>query len=152
MIVPAQECHVCQMLEVGIRQEDLNEMQATSGLPPEVSLRRSLRASIKAWAALDKRGIAYCMFGVAPWPHTPELGSPWLLATPAFDQHAFDIIRNTKWIVKAMGEDFDFLVNYVDYRLITRLPWVEWAGFKYDDFIPEFGVERRPFLRFSKAT
>lgn len=151
MIVPARECHVCQMVVLGIRQLDLDEMKATSGSPPEQALMRSLRVSTKAWAYVHQ-GMALSVFGVAPWPGTPSLGSPWMISTALFEKHSFQIARYAKSIVQAMGEGFDFLVNYVDMRQLGSLPWREWAGFKFDDFIPEFGVERRPFLRFSKAT
>jgi hypothetical protein len=152
MIVPARECHVCQMLVRGIRQEDVNEMKAASGHAPEYALMRSLRASTKAWACVNDSGIACAIWGVAPWPMTPKIGSPWLIATDDFIKHRVDIVRHTRRCVQEMGEGFDFLCNYVDIRLISRLPWMEWAGFKYDRYIPELGLEGRPFLRFSKAT
>jgi hypothetical protein len=139
------------MVVLGIRQLDLDEMKATSGSPPEEALMRSLRVSTKAWAYVHK-GAALSIFGVAPWPGTPTLGSPWMISTDLFNQHSFQIARFAKQIVRDMGEGFDFLVNYVDIRQLGHLPWREWAGFQFDEFIPEFGVERRPFLRFSKAT
>ncbi len=152
MIVPARECHVCQMLVAGIRQEDLNEMKAASGLPPEVSLPRCLSMSTKAWACVDKRGLAYAVCGVAPWSSEPSLGSPWLIATDSFVKHRVEVVRNTKRFVHEMGEGFEFLINYTDLRHTNNLSWLEWAGFRFDGFIPHYGAERRPFLRFSKAT
>lgn len=141
------------MLVVGLREADRLEIRAASGKSPEVALHESLELSTKAWVLLNK-GIACGMWGVAPWPHSPGLGVPWLLATPAFDLHhnRRELLRHTRRYVGEMGEGFDYLVNYTDARHRESHRWLKWAGFQLDDFKPEFGFERRPFYRFSKET
>jgi hypothetical protein len=141
------------MLVAGLREADRLEIVAASGKPPEVALPESLAMSTKAWVLLDG-GVAVGIWGVAPWPHTPGLGVPWLLATDRFDLHhnRRELLRYTRHYVAAMGEGFDYLVNYTDVRHRASHRWLKWAGFKLDDFRPSFGFEGRPFYRFSKET
>lgn len=153
MIVPALPCHVCQMLVVGVREADRQEILASSGKSPEDALPYSLAISTKAWVLLDK-GVACGMWGIAPWPHSPALGIPWLLATSTFDRHhnRRELLRHTRHYVEEMGKGFQFLINYTDVRHRESHRWLQWAGFKLDDFEPRFGHGQRPFYRFSKET
>lgn len=150
MIVPARECHVCQMLTVGLRAADVQEVKASHGLDPEAALQGSLQASVKAWVLLTPRGYPCAMWGVAPWPCVPELGSPWLLATDQFKRHRRELLRYTKEYVREMGRGYRFLVNYVDSRHADSIRWLHWAGFHFDTLLTDYGYEQRPFLQFSK--
>src|ERR1700722_13556307 len=150
MIVPALPCHACQLAVKGLRKEDADEVKATSGDDPAVVLPRSIAASKKAWTFVGKDGMAVAIFGVADWPGIPEIGVPWLLCSSDFPQYVRDILINAKPIIKEMGLGYRRLVNYTDMRHINNLGWLEWAGFRFDKFEPEYGVEKRPFLRFSK--
>lgn len=143
------------MLVEGVRDADRLEIQAASGTPPEVALPKSLALSSKAWVLLDSHTALACgVWGVAPWPGVPALGIPWLIATPTFDlpRNRKELLRYTREYVRQMGEGFDYLINYTDVRHRASHRWLDWAGFTLDDFAPHFGVERRPFYRFSKET
>lgn len=151
MIVPARECHVCHLLTAGLRAADIEEVRAASGLPPEAALRFSFRSSSRVWVALNERGRAWTMFGVAPYGDGTT-GVPWLLATDEAQAHRKFFMRNTKQYVEAMGADYTRLINYVDVRHKESLRWLKWAGFTFDPAPVLLGPESRPFLRFSKET
>lgn len=152
MIIPARECHVCQMLTRGLRAADLAEIAATSGDEPGVALRRSLAVSERAWAALDSTGIAYAIFGVAPWPLDSNIGCPWMIATDDLYRHKRDVALYTKFFVERMGARYTALTNFVLASHRDSIRWLTYAGFSFVDFVPEHGVGKQPFLQFFKAT
>jgi hypothetical protein len=155
VIIPARPCHVCQMLVEGVRDDDRLEIQAASGLDAGAALFASLTRSTKAWVLLDSSTRRACgMWGVGAWRGDSRLGIPWLIATPTFNlgRNRRELLRHTPEYVRQMGEGFDYLINYTDVRNTASHRWLKWAGFQFDDFAPQFGVERRPFFRFSKET
>lgn len=152
-IVPARDCHVCQMLATGLREADVYEIAAVSGLSPEAALRRSVEQSERAWAALNPQGQPVVLFGVATWPGLPHLGSPWLLGTDAsVTKHRRDFALHTPRYVEEMGRGYTGLSNFVSATNVDSIRWLHRAGFQFIDFLPEFGVGRKPFIQFFKAT
>jgi hypothetical protein len=142
--------HVNHMLSAGLRAADVAEIEAASGLTPEVALSQSLTASTKAWVIVNRQGFAYAMYGVAPWPGVPTLGIPWFVATDEQARNKREFLSGTRYYVEQMGEGFMYLVNYTDCRHTESHRWLQFAGFKFDRFEPHFGAARLPFLRFSK--
>ena len=150
-IIPASVTHV-EVIAEKMRLRDVAEIEASSGLSPEDSLGASLMSSDAAWTAVDSKGKPFAMFGVTPWAIMPDTGAPWLLATDDWNKHTRYVLANTKPYVHQMQQLFPVLINYVDVRNVDSLRWLMWAGFKFTACEPHFGIERRPFLRFSKVT
>jgi hypothetical protein len=150
-VVPATSYHVLD-LAYRLREADRREIKASSGLAPEEALTLSFMASRKSWAAVHN-GRCEAIFGVAPWPLTPGLGSPWMLASEAFDQiPRATVARQTAKFVSECEREFPLLANYVDARHTKSLRWLLWAGFQVDKLDMHHGAERRPFFRFSKVS
>lgn len=149
-IVSATLAHVDHVAE-HMRKRDVDEVRAASGRSPRDALVDSLLGSSRAWTMLTERGEPYAIFGVAPWFAMPDTGAPWLLATDTFRRYPRFILANTKRYVAEMHRDYPILMNYVDARNTDSLRWLMWSGFQFTGVVPEYGVERRPFLRFSKV-
>lgn len=147
-IVPATRDHA---LHVGraMRQADVDEVRAASGLSPLVATLSSLDGSVLAWAGVADDGEPFAICGVAPY--AGATGSPWLLATDRLYDHRAFFLRNTRPVVEIMLRVYPVLINYVDARHRDSIRWLMWAGFKIDKLEPHYGVERRPFFRFSKV-
>lgn len=131
-----------------LRQRDVDEVRAASGLSPEAALTASLAVSRAAWAVIGAAPVA--VFGVAEV--TPEVGAPWLLATDEFKAHTKYLLRHTEGYLQQMFRWYPQLMNYVDVRNADSLRYLRRAGFVFTAYEPEFGVERRPFLQFMRTT
>ena len=130
-----------------MRLRDVAEVKASSGLDPCEALRTSLEGSSHAWTVTDF-GDPVAVFGVAPL--APGMGAPWMLATDAFRSIVRYILAKTPAYIERMHEVYPVLMNYVDVRNKDSIPYLRRAGFSFTGFDPEYGVERRPFLQFTR--
>lgn len=129
-----------------LRPADLEEIRAASGLGPADALRRSWAFSTHVWVARDgARPIA--VWGVGPLSLVAGRGCPWLLASPAFDEHGRQVARRSRQLLDAMRAAYPRLENHVDARNARSVHWLAWLGFTIDPPAP-WGVEGRPFHRF----
>jgi len=131
-----------------LRQRDVDEVRAASGLTPEAALSASLAVSTSAWVVLD--GTPVAVFGVAPI--ADGIGAPWLLATDAFRAQSRYLMRHSEEYLQRMLGEYPVLMNYVDVRNADSLRYLRRVGFVFTAYEPEFGVERRPFLQFMRTT
>lgn len=144
-IVPATQEHVEQMLP-HVRKADRNEVMASSGLPVEDLLARSVRNAEMAWAGLVDDKVA-CIFGVTGASFLSETGYPWMIGTHLVERHAKPFLRRNRPIVKTMLNRYPYLKNYVDVRNIKAIEWLRWLGFTI--LPPEpFGMYRMLFHPF----
>jgi hypothetical protein len=145
-IVPAGLEHALQLVP-RLRKGDLAEIKASVGGNPEDALVLSLATSTKAWAWLyDGRVMA--VFGVAGDPTRIGVGTPWLLAAEESSKHKIFFVRNSKWLIDEMLDEFPYLENYVDCRNTPSIQWLSWCGFALAEVKPFYGVQRLPFIRF----
>lgn len=151
MIIPARECHACQMVLRGLRAADLAEIKASCGLEPIAALRRSLELSERAWVFLGDTGRPVFMFGVAPWPGS-TFGCPWMIATVDAAHYRRDLMKHTPQCFAEAGRGYTALTNFVQASHREAIRWLTRAGFSFIDFVPEYGVGKQPFLQFFKAT
>lgn len=83
------------------------------------------------------------MFGVAPAePGSRRLGWAWLLSSEKLDFFKRDAWVLSEAYVDEMVDHYDTLANFIDYRNIRSLRWLERLGFIPLEVQPEFGVER----------
>jgi len=139
-------------LGVRLRVADIEEIRAASGLAPLDALRRSYDFSTHVWAVRDpgcqQIAAPIALWGVGPLSLIEGRGCPWLLASDAFEQLGLDIARLSRPLVAGMRNLYPRLENRIDARHTKAVRWLSWLGFAIDP--PEsWGVERRPFHRFS---
>lgn len=150
MITTATQAHVDQMLAIGLRAADVQEILDLTGNAPEIELQASVANSERCWAWLHD-GVVFSIFGVARCAENPDVGIPWLLATDAYKGHRKDFVRLVRPYVSEMGEGYKHLSNFVSESHSESIRWLEYAGFKFIARFPDFGVARKPFLQFYKV-
>lgn len=144
-IVPTTEDHI-EFVAEHMREDDINEVYASSGLSPYVALRFSCKMSDPCYTGTaDDEPV--CIFGVVPKSMLSDTGVPWLLGTDAVSRHARAFLRRNKKVVKQWRERFELLENYVDARNKKSIAWLEWLGFEIHPAKP-YGVQGLPFHYF----
>lgn len=133
-----------------LRQRDVEEIRAGTGLEPLPALLRSFNDSTLAWTAFDEDG-PFAIFGVGPLD--TDTGSPWLLGADRLTRkHRMYFLQNSRPYITQMHDLFPLLLNYVDARHTDSLVYLKRVGFTISKLIPEWGFERRPFYRFIKVS
>lgn len=136
----------CEFLAPRLRQADLAEIQAASGLPPLVALHKSLQFSSEAYAAEDSAG-AFALFGAAP-SGLRNIGIVWMLGSDRLLKNRFQFLRESRLWLAQMHRTYRVLHNFVDLRNDVHIKWLEWVGCKFINAHPQLGHEGRPFLEF----
>ena len=144
-VVPATWAHVDELAET-MRQDDVNEIWASSYSTPQTALSCALRGSLQAWTGLIDGRVA-CMFGVVPESLMGGSGFPWMLGSDLIISHQKLFLRRCRKNVAMMAEQFNYLHNYVDDRNVKAVKWLEWLGFEIGEPEP-FGVLGLPFRHF----
>ncbi len=132
-----------------VRQADLDEIEAASGMLGEAPLEalvKSLTASGSPKTGLID-GEVVCMFGVATNTLLSVRGCPWLLSSDLLIDHAKPFLRRSREYVNSLKEDYMYLCNFVDARNKHAIRWLEWLGF---DILPTqaygpYGIMFHPF-------
>lgn len=144
-IVEATLEHVEAMLP-NVRQADIEEVYAASGMRIDQGLVTSFRMSMLCWAGLVDGEVA-CIFGVCPANMLGRRGIPWLLGTDLIEQHATAFLRRNRRYIRIMLAMYNHLENHVDCRNAASIAWLKWLGFQFDEPAP-YGHLRMPFMRF----
>lgn len=134
-------------LAANLRQADQDEMRAVGWYNAVDALSASLDVSIERWCALDSAGNPAVLFGVAPSEY-PTVGLPWMLATDYIYTIPKETLRQTRRYVQRMHEHFPILTQFVDFRNVTSVSWMQWLGFEINTVLVRYGVEKRPFIHF----
>lgn len=130
-----------------LRDQDKDEVMASSGFSPEEALLWSFRAGgeLNTIIAPDEEVIG--MFGVSPTPD-PLIGIPWLLASPRLPEISRDFLPQSLEWVKRMNQLYPVLTNFVDERNTVSKRWLKFLGFHFIALHEEFGVGKKPFIEF----
>lgn len=147
-IVPAREEYV-GFVAANMRQADRDEIWASHHLRPEQALRRCLRETPKAFAAVID-GEVCCLFGVTPRSILTGHGMLWMLGTDGIVRHQYRFLRDSIECADAMNREYPILMNYVSDANEASKRWLRWLGFTLDDPAP-YGVERQLFRRFERV-
>lgn len=145
-VVPAAAGHI-DHLASNLRLRDKEEVFAAAGMCPRVALLQSLLYSDTAWTCMYD-GKPAGMFGCAPSKEGEHVGSAWLLATDDIEKFRKTAWRLSRYYAAKMHERYAVLYNYVDYRNVRSLYWLERLGFVPVDAELEYGFERRLFIKY----
>jgi hypothetical protein len=113
-----------------LRQADVAEIWASTGLSPAFAVSYSIAHSKDAWAVLLD-GKPQAVFGVGNFG--VNSGVPWLVATDEIEKHPVRFYRMSKPMIAILRHKYEHLVNWVDARNKLSLRWLKWAGFTIDD-------------------
>ncbi|QBE66837.1 hypothetical protein [Pseudoduganella lutea] len=132
-----------------LRQEDVEEVFHSSGMPPELALRFSLAVSNIAYAVVW-RGQVIALFGIAgqlTWGEEGATGFPWMLASEELPLIRKSFLRECRGYVEGWLEAHDELEGYAWAENQVHIQWLRWLGFTIDPPVP-FGINDQPFQRF----
>ena len=133
-----------------LRAADIEEIRASTGLPPCAAVAYSIAAS-KAWCVLLD-GAPIVLWGLGP----PEMGNPakhpgsgpkalvWLVGTEEIERYPVMFYRVSKRLFPQVCAWHEELANWVDARNILSLRWLAWLGFDIGKPEPH-GVLGLPF-------
>lgn len=129
-----------------MRQEDINEVKAASGLGPLEGLQRGIEASAECytiWVGDNPIGI----FGVVPTGNE-SIGCVWMLGTDIIKEHQIEFLRKSIEWRDEFQNTYSVLFNNIDARNTLHIKWLQWLGFTFINQFPEYGAELRPFYQF----
>ena len=145
-VVDAKLEHLAH-LSNNLRQTDIDEIEASSGLSPLEALMVSYHYSNLCWVAIDDQGDPLCIWGVAPHGH-PGVGVVWMIGTDDMVQNQNYILRRCPKYIKKIHQLYPTIFNFVDERNYLSQSWLHWMGFSVTNVDLEYGVEKRTFLKF----
>lgn len=138
-----------RLLHPNLREADVAEIAAMTGLSPEEALRTSVHYSSHGWVILDSQAKPISIFGAAP-SGVPGAGLMWMVGTEGIRRNASAIARNTRPYLEEMNRAYPILWNHVDARNAVSIRWLQWAGCRVIGEDPFFGPERRLFYVFAR--
>lgn len=128
-----------------LRQEDIEEIWASTRLNAADALRASFDASEECWAG-EMDGEVFCIFGCVP---TVDGGNLWMLFADGLKSLPLTFYRQSRQHLCYMLAKYGYLSNHVDARNSFIIGWVKWLGFTVEDAKP-YGADGQPFHRFYK--
>ena len=116
-----------EVINLQLRQSDIDEIRASSGLTPKEALIISLSVvpTGDLFVVIHDNKIEG-VFGVE------TNGVVWFLATDKFKEFAYSFAKESKKWVQVMLEKYSFLHNYVSIHHQESIQWLEWLGFAID--------------------
>lgn len=142
------------LIAKNMRAADVAEVAAASGNTPEVCLLKSYLNSKPCITMVSCTGEPLAMGGVVPDSLNNRVGQIWLLGTDALVDDAknrMSFLRGCRSWVNAMHREYDVLWNCMDARNAVHFDWIKWMGFTIIGKRPNWGVEGRLFVEFSKV-
>lgn len=137
------------MLAPLLREADRREIQAVYAESAEMVLVRGIAQSERCFTAADGEDRPVALFGVLRAAR-PGVGVPWMVASNELAAHRRFVIRHARCWLDCLQEGFAELWNCLDARNSEDLRWVRWCGFEVTGTIPDYGVEKRPFVEFRR--
>lgn len=128
-----------------LRPADLAELAAARpGVAPVDVLDRALAVSSDA-RALVYAGRVVALYGVAPIPEQPGVGSPWLLGAPELGRLGGVLVREGRRYLESVRCQYPRLLNAVHARNLPAVRYLARVGFAFGDAV---NVNGEPFLIF----
>lgn len=119
--------HDVVLLARNLRPADQRELEAYGhGDKPHLALTDSASRSTHCWAGFAGNDLL-AVFGVAEME--PGVGSPWMMGTPALDDHARALAKATPLYIARMLASFPHLVNFVHVENDVSIRWLKRVGF-----------------------
>ena len=136
----------CIYLSEHLREDDKQEIQAVTGLPPLLSLLTGLKLSSVPLVICNANCKPFGMLGVVP---NGLIGFIWMVGTDDLKKISLSFLRNSKDVCDVLKGKHQILHNYVDKRNKLHINWLKWMGFSIINEI-NYGIENRKFYEFVK--
>lgn len=130
-----------------LRQADVDELEASSGLPPLTSLLHGIGTG-RSWVIRETGKDPVALFGVTPFSKT--VGIPWMCGTDELSRNKRFFIQHAPAHIAEMLRCYPGgLINYIDARNTAHIRYIKHFKFQIDGFVSEYGAQKLPFYRFS---
>jgi hypothetical protein len=141
-----------EYIALRMKRPDVEECLASFGHRPFEALASSFESSPMCGTVCAGDGEPALMYGVGLYV-PPDTGCPWMLSTPLIYRPdvARYFLRGTAAVVERMQRRYPVLIQHVDARHSHSIRWMLYAGFSIDKLVPQWGVDKIPFFRFSKV-
>ena len=136
-------------LAENLREADVQELYAQSGLVPKVALKLALLFSRQCKTMCDPEGTPIGVFGVND-TQTAGLGSIWMMATPDLLKHQRQFLRECREGIYEVSQGYSCVFNCTDARNTVHHKWLKWCGFTFIKEHEKFGRGNEPFYEFVK--
>lgn len=136
-----------------MRQEDIDEVQAQSGMAPRESLLLAYMRSKPCHAMVSRSGAVIGLWGVVP--EGDGVGRIWMLGTDGMVDDSIDrktFLRLSIKYLEELHQQFAVLFNEIDARNTVHLEWLRRMGFTFVRYHSKYGVEGRPFYEFCRMS
>ena len=126
--VRAAKLEDCQVIARNMREEDRLELFHSSHSTPLDALKRGFESS-EICKVIIYDGEPIAMFGIVRDIHAPEVGIPWMLATPEIVKIRKSFLRRAGEELKKLSFGFRVLSNMVWGANSIHILWLRWLGF-----------------------
>lgn len=130
-----------------MRPEDREEVKAGSGDTPHKALMKGYLQSTECFTLVAPDGPLLGMFGYVK-SKTEPCAAVWMLGTTKLFDYRWAFLRQSRHWVDYMQAQTPLLFNCVDQRNEVHINWLRWLGFKFVRIIPEYGIQKLPFIEF----
>ena len=138
-------------LAENLRDEDVAELKAQSGLEPHMALKFALVMSRYIKTICDPSGTPIGIYGVTD-TSMKGLGSIWMMATPDLLKHQRQFLRECREGISEISQGSTCVFNYTDARNKVHHKWLKWCGFTFINEHKNFGKDKETFYEFVKIT
>ena len=144
MVIPATPEHILNLLEQGLRDQDVAELDAI-GLTPWRALIQSYQASFPDVFTILADGHPCAMFGVT---EGEGKGIPWMLGTELMLKIPRDLMVQGRYWVDYLNLLYPFLENHVAVSNTVSVAWLKRMGFEFHE---EVLIKDTLFRRFTRG-
>lgn len=134
-----------EVTNLQLRQSDIDEIKASSGMTPKEALLEScfahLKGELKMYVVIH-RGRIEGIFGVT------YQGVVWFLATDKFTEYAFRFTKVSKEVIELFLNEHPLIFNHVSALHEESIRWLKWLGFTIETETPIKGVFGGDFYYF----
>lgn len=134
-----------EVTSMRLRQADIEEVEAATGLGWQTALLNAVRCSTHTWVIIYDNRIEG-VFGLGEYG--PTVGVPWLLATNRFASFSYRLARQSGEVVELMLGLYPTLTNRVYAKHRDAIRWLKWLGFKFKDEYVYLKDRDVPFIPF----
>jgi hypothetical protein len=133
------------LLAEHLRLADKDEIYAARGIGPNEALEICVVDSTKCFTVLNGN-IPIAMFG---YLHVnDETAQVWMLGSDELTQNKKWFVRESKgWLID-FAKQYRVIYNFIDARNELHIKWIGRMGFKIVESVPDYGFEKRLFLKF----
>ena len=136
-------------LEKNLRDADVAELDAQSGLEPRTALRTVLMLSRRCMTVCGPDGTPIGIYGVND-TRLSGLGCIWMMATPDLLKHQRQFLRECREGILEVSRGYSCVFNYTDARNTVHHRWLKWCGFTFIKEHENYGKNGEPFYEFVK--